>query len=408
MEGISMHQDRVSRLLRLGGALALGALVTLAVACANEGKDEEFGTIVIDSGQPIKFGISTSLSGGTANLGRQIEKGARLAIEEKGTIKGFKLEAEAQDDGCGNQGSVSVANKFVSDPRIVGVIGAMCSSGCVPASQIYNDKKIVTMSASCTGPAVVEQGFDIVFRTAWNDKVQGEGQAVFAKDDLKVKKVFAINDQSIYAKGLKDVFKKSFEGGDRKVVGDEAITVGDKDFSALISKIKSSGADMVYFAGFVPEGTLLVQQLKQAGVTVPFMGADGIDEQKDFIEAAGGAAEGAYISNGNPSKGKTYTDFAAKYKAKWNEDVGVFSPQAYDAAQIYIRAVEKVAKETGGKLEIDKKALRDAIATMDHDGVTGRIQFEKNGDRRGGTGTLIKQVKGGKAEAVKEIPPPKT
>jgi branched-chain amino acid transport system substrate-binding protein len=138
------------------------------------------------------------------------------------------------------------------------------------------------------------------------------------------------------------------------------------------------------------------------------MGADGIDEQKDFVEAAGGAAEGAYISNGNPSKGKTYTDFAAKYKAKWNEDVGVFSPQAYDAAQIYIRAVEKVAKETGGKLEIDKKALRDAIATMDHDGVTGRIQFEKNGDRRGGTGTLIKQVKGGKAEAVKEIPPPKT
>jgi branched-chain amino acid transport system substrate-binding protein len=403
-----MHYERVRRLFRLGGALTLAALVTLAVACRNEGKDEQFGTIVIDSGQPIKLGISTSLSGGTANLGRQIEKGARLALEEKGTVKGFKLEAEAQDDGCGNQGSVSVANKFVSDPRLVGVIGPMCSSGCVPAEQIYNDKKVVMISASCTGPAVVQQGFDIVFRTAWNDTVQGEGQAIFAKDDLKVKKVFAINDQSIYAKGLKDAFKKNFEGGDRKVIADEAISVGDKDFSALISKIKSSGADMVYFAGFVPEGTLLIQQLRQAGVTVPFMGADGIDEQKDFVEASGGAAEGAYISNGNPSKGKTYTDFAAKYKAKWNEDVGVFSPQAYDAAQIFIRAIEKVAKEKNGKLEIDKKALRDAIAAIDHDGVTGRIQFEKNGDRRGGTGTLIKQVKGGKLEAVKEIAPPKS
>jgi branched-chain amino acid transport system substrate-binding protein len=389
-------------------AIGLAALLFGSAACGGDDEaEDEWGTVVIESGQPIKLGISAGLSGGTANLGRQIEKGVRLAIEEKGTIKGFKLDAEAQDDTCNNQGSVSVANKFVSDASVVGVIGPMCSSGCVPAQQVYDERNVVMISPSCTGIAVVEQGFDIVFRTAWNDKVQGEGQAAFAKDDLKVKQVFAINDQSIYGKGLKDVFKKSFEGDDRKLVGDEAITVGDKDFSALVSKIKSANPDMVYFAGFIPEGTLLVQQLRQAGVTAPFMGADGIQDEKDFVQAGGQAAEGAYISNGNPSKGKTYDDFATKYKAKWNEEVGVFSPQAYDAAQLYIRAIEKVAKEKGGKLEISRKELRDEIAGVDYDGVTGRIQFENNGDRRGGTGTLIQQVKNGVIEKVKEIAPPR-
>jgi branched-chain amino acid transport system substrate-binding protein len=397
--------------VRFWGILIMGLALLLVggAACGDDadGEDEEWGTVVIDQGQPIKLGLSASLSGGTANLGRQIEKGARLALEEKGSIKGFRLELEAQDDTCNNQGSVSVANKFVSDARIVGVIGPMCSSGCVPAASVYNDKKMMQISPSCTGIAVVQQGSEVTFRTAWNDTVQGDGQAQYAKDELKVKKVFAVNDQSIYGRGLKDVFKKTFEGGDRKVVADEAITVGDKDFSALVSKIKSSGADMVYFAGFIPEGTLLLQQIRQGGVTVPFMGGDGIEDQKDFVEAAGQAAEGAYISNGNPQKGKTYDDFAAKYKAKWNEDVGVFSPQAYDAAQIILRAVEKVAKESGGKLEIDRKALRDEIAKVDHDGVTGRIQFEKDGDRRGGTGTVIQQVKNGKIEKVKEIAPPR-
>jgi branched-chain amino acid transport system substrate-binding protein len=272
---------------------------------------------------------------------------------------------------------------------------------------VYNDKKLVQISPSCTGSAVVQQGSEVTFRTAWNDNVQGEGQAQYARDELKATKVFAINDQSIYAKGLKDVFKKGFEGGDRKVVADEAITVGDKDFSAIVSKIRSSGADMVYFAGFIPEGTLLIQQIRQGGLTIPFMGGDGIEDQKDFVEAGGQAAEGAYISNGNPQRGKTYDDFAAKYKAKWNEDVGVFSPQAYDAAQIILRAVEKVAKESSGRLEIDRQALREEIAKIDHDGVTGRIQFENNGDRKGGTGTVIQQVKNGKIEKVKEIPPPK-
>jgi branched-chain amino acid transport system substrate-binding protein len=402
-----MRSALPERVRRVCVPLLLGMVVAVVLACGGGEKEGDWGKITIESGQPLKIGISTSLSGGTANLGRQIEKGARLAAEEKAQVKGHRIEVEAQDDGCGNQGSVSVANKFTSDAQVVGVVGPMCSSGCVPASAIYQDKKLVMLTPSCTGAAVVQQGHEVVFRIAWNDNIQGAGQAQFAKDDLKVKRVFAVNDQSIYAKGLKDAFKKNFEGGDRKIVGDEAITVGDKDFSALISKIKAANPDMVYFAGFVPEGTLLIQQLRQAGVNVPFMGADGIKDVDTFIKAAGTAAEGAYVTDGNPIKGKNYDDFARKYKDKWGEEVGVFSPQAYDAVQILLRALDKVAKESGGKLEIDRRALRDELAKTDYEGVSGRIQFEKNGDRKVAAGTLITQVKGGKFETVKEVAPPK-
>lgn len=392
---------------RLRLLFLLGAVVLLILACRRGAGEEEWGTIRIPSGQPIRIGHSTSLSGGTAALGLPIDKAVRLAAEEKREIKGHRIEVDSQDDGCGSTGSLSVANRFTSDPLIVGVIGPMCSSGCVPASATYQDKKLVMITASCTGAAVTQQGHEVVFRVAWNDNVQGDGQAQFAKDDLKVKRVFAIHDQSIYAKGLKDAFKRSFEGGDRRVVAEEAITVGDKDFSALISKIRAANPDMIYFAGFVPEGTLLIQQLKQAGVNVPFMGADGIKDVEAFIRASGGAAEGAYVTDGNPIKGKIYDEFVQKYKARWNEDPGVFSPQGYDAMQVLFRALERVAKDEGGTLVIDRKALRDAIAATDYEGASGRIQFEKNGERKVAGGTLVTQVRGGAFATVKEIPPPK-
>jgi len=352
-----------------------------------------YGTITVDAGKPVVIGMSASLSGGTANLGKFIDNGVRLAAGQKATIKGHAVQVDSQDDGCGGPGSVSAANHFVSDASVAGVIGAMCSSGCVPSEQVYNEKHLVAISPSCTAPNVTQQGFDDILRVIPNDALQGAGQSKFAKDTIKSTKVFLINDQSIYAKALQDAFKKNYADNDHKVVGEEVIKVGDTDFSALVSKIQAANPDLINFFGFVPEGTLLLQQARKAGIKSAYMSDDGLKEPDDFIKKAQGAAEGAYVTNGANGKAPTYQKFVDDYKAKYNVDPGIFSDNAYDATNLLMATIESVAQDQGGKLVIDKKALINALKQSNAQGITGPISFETNGDRKGGS-VVISQVKG--------------
>jgi branched-chain amino acid transport system substrate-binding protein len=398
--------------LRAGFALALLLLLGACSSNNNNSKANNtsgkagtaaasYGTITIDAGKPIIIGISTALSGGVASLGKPIAQGAQLAVAQKGTIKGHPVQADAQDDTCNAQGSVAAATKLVSEAGLAGVVGAMCSGGCVPSEQIYNDKHIPAISPSCTAPNVTTQGFDNIMRTIPNDSLQGAGQAKFAKEELKALKTFVVNDQSIYAKALQDIFKKSYADNDHKIVGEETIKVGDTDFSALVSKIQAANPDLISFYGFVPEGTLLVQQLRKAGVKTTFLVDEGVKEPDDYIKKAQGAAEGTYVSNGSAGTTDAETKFAADYKAKYSADPGIFADTSYDAANLLMTTIESVAKDQGGKLVIDKKALIDALRKANFQGITGTINFDANGDRKGGS-TIISQVKGDAFAQVKE------
>ncbi len=359
------------------------------------------GAITIKKGDKIKIGISTTLTTDNAQLGIPIRDSALLAIKEKGTIKGFAIEGDAQDDGCAGPASVTAANKLIAD-KVVAVMGPMCSGGAVAALDPLSAANMLTVSASATNPSVTAQGKKNFFRTAWNDATQGAEMAKYAYTTLSKKNAVLVNDQSTYGKGLMDVFKASFTGLGGKVASEEAVTVGEKDFSPIVTKIKGENPDIVVFGGFIAEGAVLVRQLKEAGVTASFMGADGIADQK-YIDQSGGAAEGSYVSRGPKETDTTLFDkFAAAYKAEYSKDAGQFGEQAYDATNLILAAIEKVATvDASGNLVIDPQKLIDAVRATSYTGASGQIDFDDKGDRKVvGAVNEIDQVKSGKLSRI--------
>jgi branched-chain amino acid transport system substrate-binding protein len=226
--------------------------------------------------------------------------------------------------------------------------------------------------------------------------------AKYVYNVLKLKNAVLVNDQSVYGKGLMDVFKKSFTDLGGKVASEEAVTVGEKDFSPTVTKIKGESPDIVVFGGFIAEGAILVRQLSEAGVTAAFMGADGIADQK-YIDQAGGKAENSYVSRGpKPVDTSLFDKFAAAHKTEFGTAPGQFGEQTYDAVMIVLAAIEKVGTvDASGNLVIDKDQLIAAMRATDYTGPSGSIQFNDVGDRTVvGAVNEIDQVKDGKLTRV--------
>ncbi len=388
-------KDKTSTAVAKGGAATPKAGVTTAATAAASG-----GTITVKKGDKIKLGISTTLTGDNAQLGMPIRDAALLTIKQKGQIKGFDVEGDAQDDLCTGPGSVSAAQKLITD-KVVAVLGAMCSSGTVAALEPYSKEDLLVVSSSSTAVTVTQQGKKDFFRTAWNDATQGGEMAKYAFTTLGKKNAVLVNDQSVYGKGLMDVFKKSYTTAGGKVVSEEAVTVGEKDFSPVVTKIKNASPtpDIVVFGGFIAEGAVLVRQLREAGVTATFMGADGIADQK-YIDQAGGQAEGSYVSRGPTATDTTvYDKFAADYKAAYNRTaVDQFTDYTFDAVNVILNAIDKVATvDASGNLVIDKDKLIAAVRATSLKGASGDIGFNDVGDRNVvGVVNRIDQVKDGK------------
>jgi branched-chain amino acid transport system substrate-binding protein len=379
--------------------LAFGLLFLTAGAMAAD----EWGEIVIPPDKPIKIGLGAMLSGAYATLGIDIKNGAEMAVMEKGEILGHKLVFQAEDDGCEGAPSVAIAEKFCNDPLVVGVVGYMCSGGSIPASDVHNKYKVVMISPSSTSLELTARGIPVFFRTCWNDKIQGKAAAEFA---LKRKwtKVAVLHDKSAYGQGLADEFKRNILAGGGEVVAYEGLTRGDKDFTPILTKIKPKAPQLIYFGGMAAEGSLLVRQMRRMGIKAKFMSDDGCYTEKDFIQAAGKAAKGAFVTYAKLPLGGKYEQWLKKFEAKYGPRQ-TFSPQAYDAANILMAAVEKVAqKKPDGSLIIGKKALRDAVAAIRYEGVTGTITFDEYGDRTGSIVVVNKVVcEAGKC-SFKELP----
>ena len=343
---------------------------------------DEWGEIMIPKNTPIKIGMGTVLSGPYTNLGIDIKNGAEMALEEKGEIFGHKIVLEAGDDQCEGAPSAAIAERFGNDPTMAAVIGYMCSSGTIAASDIHYKYKQVMVSASATAPAVTARGIPIVFRLAPNDNIQGAAAAEFALKN-KWTKVALVHDKSTYGQGLVDVFKETFLKGGGQVIAYEAITRGDKDFSPVITKIKHLNPPLVNFGGMAAEGSLLIRQMSRAGLKSKFLAFEGCYTEKDFIQASGKAAIGSYVTYAKSPGGTIFAEWEKKFEAKYGPRQ-TYSPQGYDTATILWMAIQKVAqKKDDGSLVIGKKALRDAVAATKHEGVTGMVMFDAYGDRVG-------------------------
>jgi branched-chain amino acid transport system substrate-binding protein len=175
---------------------ALVMLVALlsTAACGPTDHSVDFGSLMLAPGEPLLLGVSVAHTGDTTGDAVRIERGVRLAVEQVGALVGHPLSVEVRDDGCSAEGSVAVARAFTAAPQVVGVVGPMCSRGCVPASLVYDDAKMVMITPTCTASVLTRQGLETIARVIWNDEFAAVGGARFAAGELKVKRVYAVND----------------------------------------------------------------------------------------------------------------------------------------------------------------------------------------------------------------------
>ena len=361
--------------------------------------EDAWGVVTIAPGDTLRIGFAAALSGaGVDVLGIDERRGAELAVVDRPKVAGFDVELVVEDDLCSGEGGTSVANKFVADPTIVAVVGNMCSSSSIAASDIYEKAGYTMVSPSSTAVAFTARGVKAANRVCWSDAIQGPAAAAFAYNTLGARKVASLHDGSPYGEGLANAFTDGFIQVGGTVVAQEAVSVGDTDMRPVLTKISVAGPDLIYFGGFVAEGAFLAAQRVDAGMPdVRFMGADGI-KATDFIKAAGAAAEGTFASAADlATAGPGVNAFLAKYEAAYGEKPPApFHLHAYDAANVIMDAIYTSAVQgPDGTLWIGREALNTAIrATSGYQGLSGVITCKSNGDC--GTGTVtVSKVEGG-------------
>jgi branched-chain amino acid transport system substrate-binding protein len=370
-------------------------------AAAQACEDDEFGCVEIGPDDPIVLGTLLVISGANASLGQDSQNGAVLAGDfldgafdgTAGDILGHTVEWNHQDDGCTAEGGQTGASALLADESVVAVIGTSCSSAALGvADQLLSDEGIVLISPSNTGPALTDPATHQPFylRTAHNDKLQGAAVANFSFNDLEVQTAATIHDGSPYADGLQQVFADTLVELGGTITLQEAVQVGDTDFTSVLTDIAADAPDMLYFPIFVAEGGLITQQARQIPELADTIlaGSDGMFTP-DWIEAAGAEnANGVYISGpdlseiaGDPEFYEN--EFLPTYEEQFGEaPQSVFHAHSFDAANMLFQAVEEVAIETtDGGLAIPRTALKDALfATEGFEGLTGTLTCDENGD----------------------------
>ncbi|MDH4101060.1 MAG: branched-chain amino acid ABC transporter substrate-binding protein [Nitrospirota bacterium] len=368
--------------------LAAGAVALSGVLLAGCGKSEKGA-----AGDLIKIGVAGPMTGDQSKMGIDFKNGVELAVEEwnqKGGVLGKKIATVVGDDQHDPKQAVAVANKLVND-GVVGVIGHFNSSCSIPASSVYQQTGIPMITPASTNPQLTEQGFQNIFRVCGRDDQQGRIAADFVVNRLGKKRIAILHDKTTYGQGLSEELKKAL-GDSIEVVAYEGVTQGDKDFKAVLSAIKTKKPEALYFGGVYPEAGLMVKQARELGIDAVFISGDGTIDTK-FIEIAGAAAEGAYLTfSPDPNGIPTAKAFLESYHKKYGEH-GPYSIYAYDAANILLNAIQKAGATDG-------KKVAELIRATPHDGALGKVQFDAKGDVTVAP-YVIWVTKGGKFEEMK-------
>jgi branched-chain amino acid transport system substrate-binding protein len=323
----------------------------------------------------IKFGMAGPITGPSAATGAQMKNGVDQAaadINAAGGILGQKITVEYGDDVSDPKQGVSVANKFAGD-GVKFVIGNYNSGVTIPSSEVYQENGILEITPASTNPTVTERKMWNIFRVCGRDDQQGQVAGEYIVKHFKGKKVAIVHDKTTYGKGLADETRKAMSKGGMKDVLYEGINTGEKDFSALVSKIKQSGADLVYFGGLYTEGGLIVRQMRDQGVKAPLMGGDGITSD-EFASVGGPGVEGTLMTYGpdprnKPEAKKVVEEFRAKK----------FEPEAYTLYSYAGVQVIKQAAEAAKSLD-PKKVAEKMHSGMQFKTVLGDLSFNSKGD----------------------------
>lgn len=379
-------------LLILTAVLTTGALTLTACGSRDDSNNSSDG----GGTQTVVIGLDAPLTGDLSALGLGIKNSADLAAKQanaKKHVEGITFEIQALDDQAQPSSGQQNASKLVANKDVLGVVGPLNSSVGESMQKVLADAKLVQVSPANTSPSLTqgqkwnegtkERPFASYFRTATTDAVQGPFAAQYLFNDAKKKKVFVIDDKKTYGAGLAGTFKAEFQKLGGTIAGTEHIDPETKDFSSVATKVKSSGADVVYYGGEYPAAGPLSKQIKKAGAKIPVVGGDGI-YSAEYIKLSGAEGVGDLATSvGAPIETlPSAKEFVANYeKAGYKEPFEAYGGYSYDAAWAIIEAVKAVVEANDGKLPSDARAkVAEAVGKVDFEGVTGKVSFDEFGD----------------------------
>ncbi|WP_299725475.1 branched-chain amino acid ABC transporter substrate-binding protein [uncultured Endozoicomonas sp.] len=343
------------------------AVLTAAIALSSAS--------IASAADTIKIALAGPVTGPVAQYGDMQFVGAKMAIEQinkAGGINGKSLEAVVYDDACDPKQAVAVANKIVNDD-IRFVVGHLCSSSTQPASDIYEDEGVLMITAASTSPDITTRGYQLIFRTIGLDSMQGPTAAGYITNAIKPTKMAIIHDKQQYGEGLASSVRDGVTAAGIDVALYEGVTAGDKDFSALIAKLKKEGVDFVYYGGYHPELGLILRQSAEKGLDVKFMGPEGVGN-KDISAIAGEASEGLLVTlpksfDQDPANARLVEAF----KAKEEDPTGPFVFPAYSAVQVMADGMTLASSE-------DPEKVAATLRANNFKTPTGELGFDGKGD----------------------------
>ena len=324
--------------------------------------------------QDLLIGTAGSVTGQYAIFGEQMTRGAEMAVADinaAGGVLGNRLVLEIGDDACEAKQAVAVANQMVNK-GVAFVAGHFCSSTSIPASEVYYEEGILQISPASTNPLLTEQGYENVFRTCGRDDQQGLVAGNFLARVFPGQRIAILHDKTAYGKGLADETKKALNAAGVEEALYEAYTAGEKDYTALVSKLKAEEIDVIYLGGYHTEAGLIVRQADSQGLDATLVSGDALVTE-EFWSITGDAGEGTLFSfSPDPTENEAAAEVVARFMEQGYKPEG-YTLYTYAAIQVFAQAAE-----AAGSTEID--ALVEQMRTLTFDTVLGELTFDGKGD----------------------------
>jgi len=354
-------------------------LHNLLTGCGNGGTDN-VNTNDGKSATEVKIGINYELTGDVASYGESSVNGIMMAIDEinaAGGVNGMQIVPVKVDNKSDSAEATSLATRLMTKDKVVACLGPATSGDFMATIPVAMGSKIPIISASATADKGVTTDAngkvnDYVFRLCFNDSFQGVTMANFASTNLSAKKAVIIKDNSSdYGKGLAENFRKTFEDSGGTIVAEEGYVGKDKDFNAILTKIKGQEFDVIFIPGYYQEAGLIIKQARGLGITTPVLGADGFDSPVLLDLAGAEALNDVYFSNHYSSidEDPLVKEFIAAYTKKNGVEPNAFNALGYDLGKYIADAIKRAGSS-------DPVAIKDALAdTKGFVGVTGTFDM---------------------------------
>jgi branched-chain amino acid transport system substrate-binding protein len=340
---------------------------------------------------PIKIGFVGPLTGDVSSLGIPASKAVELAVQEfnkNGGVGGRPVQLIMEDGACNSKTATNAGNKLINADKVFAIVGGACSGETSAFGSLAMQNKIVTISYLSSSPALSKLG-KYFFRTFPSDTFQGKYAAEYMYNGLGVKKVAIVYGNNDYGTGVSEVFSNRFKELGGEVVLFEGVSQDNRDYRTVISKIKSSGAEGLYAVTYTDGSVAFLNQIKDTGLKIKVLGADAWADTK-FQQDVPSQVGALYLEAKTKDSKEFYDSFTKAYPEL---KIGAGTSQAYDATRILLSAIQTVG--------LDSDKVAQEIRSKTHEGVSGRISFDGNGDMKEANYQIKKLLGNGKVEEVK-------